>query len=236
MRSVALCSVRGAPGVTTTALLLASRLGGSVLVEADLSGGVIAARYGLGREPGLTTLAASRLPEPAAWLDHAQDAGGVPVLVGPDSPEASESLWRTTGDRLAAAIDQLDGRVVIDAGRLQRATPIALGAELLLVLARPLAEQLVGVSHALSSLQRASRGHVAVVLIGRGPYRAADVQTALGCHVLAHLPDDPTSAERLIDGRGSQARIARSPLGRAVAVIGDEIEPLWPALDAVVTP
>ena len=48
MTTVALTSVRGAPGVTTTSLLLASVLKGSVLVEADLTGGVVAVRP---REP-----------------------------------------------------------------------------------------------------------------------------------------------------------------------------------------
>src|SRR3546814_13554520 len=62
-----------------------------LLVEADLSGGVLAVRYGLGREPGLTSLAAANPTEEGGWLDHAQDAGGVPVLVGPDSPEAAEA-------------------------------------------------------------------------------------------------------------------------------------------------
>ena len=79
MRAVALCSARGAPGVTTTALLVASHLD-AVMVEADLSGGVVAIRYGLGREPGLVTLAAANPHEPGGWLDHAQNAGGIPVL------------------------------------------------------------------------------------------------------------------------------------------------------------
>ena len=81
MTTVALTSVRGAPGVTTTSLLLASVLEGAVLVEADLTGGVVAVRYQLGREPGLTTLAAANPHDTEGWREHAQDAGGVPVLV-----------------------------------------------------------------------------------------------------------------------------------------------------------
>lgn len=85
MTTIALTSIRGAPGVTTTSLLLASVLGGAPVVEVDLSGGVIAVRYELGREPGLTTLAAANPRDPGGWRDHAQDAGGIPVLVGPDA-------------------------------------------------------------------------------------------------------------------------------------------------------
>jgi len=224
MRTVALCSVRGAPGVTTTSLLLASRLEGAALVEADLAGGVVAVRYGLGREPGLTTLAAANPHAPGAWRDHAQDAGGVPVLVGPDAPEASESLWRTAGDRLATIIGRSDGWAIVDAGRVRIVTSLVKGADLLLVIARPTAEQIVGASHALATLRPVAPEQVAIVLVGDGPYNAVDVESGLGCTVLAHLPDDRSAAEHLVDGRISRSRLARSPLARAVAVLGDGVE------------
>ena len=120
MTTVALTSVRGAPGVTTTSLLLASVLEGAVLVEADLTGGVVAVRYQLGREPGLTTLAAANPHDTEGWREHAQDAGGVPVLVGPDAPDAAESLWRSAGDRLALIVGRVDPWVMVDAGRFHR--------------------------------------------------------------------------------------------------------------------
>src|SRR3546814_9009974 len=100
-----------------------------LLVEADLSGGVLAVRYGLGREPGLTSLAAANPTEEGGWLDHAQDAGGVPVLVGPDSPEAAEALWRTAGERIVTVLDRSEGWAVIDAGRVWRRPPIVDAAE-----------------------------------------------------------------------------------------------------------
>ena len=101
MKTVALCSARGAPGVTTTSLLLAARMEGAALVEADLAGGVLAVRYGLGREPGLVTLAASNPAQSGGWLDHAQDAGGVAAddealpdnVSSVDSP-VSGSVWK----------------------------------------------------------------------------------------------------------------------------------------------
>src|SRR3546814_17824018 len=101
MKILKLASVRGGPGVTTNSLLRACAFGDAVVVEAERDGGVLAARYGLGREPGLTTFAVSRPQDREGWRAHAQDAGGVPVLVGPDAPGASESLWRTAGERLA---------------------------------------------------------------------------------------------------------------------------------------
>src|SRR5690606_40344837 len=61
MTLVALTSVKGAPGVTTTVLAMAAVCPPSrrlVVVEADPEGGVLAARLGLRAEPGLVTLAA----------------------------------------------------------------------------------------------------------------------------------------------------------------------------------
>jgi hypothetical protein len=61
---VAFGAVRSSPGVTTAALTIASCIDNSVLVEADWDGGVLGARLGLSREPGLTTLAGATRASP----------------------------------------------------------------------------------------------------------------------------------------------------------------------------
>ena len=222
MKTVALCSARGAPGVTTTSLLLASHLD-AVLVEADLAGGVVAVRYGLSREPGLVTLAAASPAGPGGWRDHAQDAGGVPVLVGPDAADTAESLWRTAGERIVAALDRSEGWAVVDAGRVWRRTWIVDAADVVLVLARPNAEELVAATHAAAALNapgtKAPGGRVGVVLVGEGPYRAGDIDDSLGAPVLAHLPADDGTAKHLRDGGTSGRALARSRLSRSVAGI-----------------
>ncbi len=228
MRTVALCSARGAPGVTTTSLLLASHLD-AVLVEADLAGGVVAVRYGLSREPGLVTLAAASPAGPAGWRDHAQDAGGIPVLVGPDAADTAESLWRTAGERLVAALDRSDGWAVVDAGRVWRRTRIVDAADVVLVLARPNAEELVAATHAAAVLNapgiKARGGRVGVVLVGDGPYRPGNIDDALGAPVLAHLPADESTAKHLRDGGTSGRALARSRLSRAVAGLVELLDP-----------
>ena len=57
MSLICLASAKGSPGVTTTALALAAAAptdGGrrKLLLEADPSGGTLAIRYQLGRQPG----------------------------------------------------------------------------------------------------------------------------------------------------------------------------------------
>ncbi len=223
MKVVTLASVRGAPGATTTGLLLASMFDHAAVVEADLDGGVLAVRYNLGREPGLTTFAASGPEDPDGWRAHAQDAGGVPVLVGPDAPAASASLWRTAGERITHKLLAADGVAVVDAGRLRSPVPIVTASDLLAVMVCPVAEQLVALSHHLATLGQAIRGQVAIVLVGDGPYSATDIERSLDLTVLGELPDDRDTAEALRDGGVSRARIARSRLARAVAALATDV-------------
>lgn len=219
-------SVRGAPGVTSAALLVAGGIEGAVLAEADLAGSVLAIRYGLGREPGLTTLAAARSTEAGEWMAHAQSAGGVNVeLVGPDSPESSEALWRGAGARLAATLRNLDvAAVVVDAGRLGVGTPVLDASDVVVVLVRPIAEHLVTLNHRLPFLRRrASSARIGVVLVGQGPYKSDDVTSSLEVEVIGDLPDDPHAASILVEGGRSQASFARTRLARASAGLSTDL-------------
>lgn len=223
MKVVTLASVRGAPGVTTTALLLASTFADGLVVEADLDGGVCAIRYGLGREPGLTTFAAAGSGGGSGWRAHAQAAGGVPVLVGPDAPSSSAALWRTAGERITHELLGPDGVAVVDAGRLRSPSAIVVASNLLAILVQPVAEQLVALTHLLPTLPQAVRGQAGVVLVGDGPYRSADVERSIGVRVIGSLPDDQDAAEALRTGGASRARQSRSRLIRAVATLGEDV-------------
>ncbi|KAA0235948.1 MAG: hypothetical protein EDR02_01985 [Actinobacteria bacterium] len=236
MKIVTLASLRGAPGVTTTALLLASTFADAAVIEADLDGGVLAVRYGLGREPGLATYAASSPQDRDGWRAHAQDAGGVPVLVGPGTAGASASLWHTAGERITHKIVVGDGVAVVDAGRLRSPVPIVSASDLLAVLVCPVAEQLVALTHILPTLRQAIRGHVAVVLVGDGPYRATDVERSLEVTVLGELPVDRDAAAALRDGGMSKARLGRSRLARAVSALSREASATLAELMEVATP
>lgn len=218
-------SVRGAPGVTTTALLVAGGIEGAVLAEADLVGGVLAIRYGLGREPGLTTLAASRTGDTDEWMSHAQLAGGVRVLVGPDAPDSSAALWRGAGVRLGATLRQIDARaVVIDVGRMGVGTPMLEVSDLVVVLVKPIAEHLVTLGHRLPALRHAAASaRVSVVLVGDGPYRASDVSSSLDVDVLGELPNDPRAAGVLVDGGRSHTSFARTRLARSASGLSADL-------------
>lgn len=223
MTVVAVGSIRGAPGVTSTALLLAGSFEDGAIAEADLDGGVVAVRYRLGREPGLTTLAAAHSLAPEDWREHAQDAGGVPVLVGPDAPDRMDALWSRAGQRIASSLAASTGRVVVDGGRLR---PCEATAELLaaasatVLLVRPVPEDLVGLAHRLPSLRHAAG--LALVLVGQGVYSPGDIEAEFGLGVLGNLPADGRAASMLSSG-GSARGLARTRLARAVRTIADGI-------------
>ncbi|RMH80589.1 MAG: hypothetical protein D6683_05135 [Actinomyces sp.] len=226
MRILTLASVRGSPGVTTAAVLLGAAIEGAVVVEGDLDGGVLAVRYGLGREPGLITFAAAAAETGEDWRPHAQEAGGVAVMVGPDAPAASAALWRTAGERITRRLLAADGVAVVDAGRVRMPRPIVTASDVLGLVVRPVAEQLVALTHLLPVLRPTVRGVLGIVLAGDGPYRAADIERTMEVPIIGSLPEDRPVAEALCHGgapagRLRRSRLARGALALARAVHGD---------------
>jgi MinD-like ATPase involved in chromosome partitioning or flagellar assembly len=131
---VGVYSVKGAPGATTTAMLLASLWPRpAVLIDADPAGGDVAVRLpapdGRPLDPakGLLTLlpGARRAVSPEAVLDHAQEVlGGGRVIAGVEGPEqaaAAESAWIALGDALRRLPTH---DAVVDLGRLDSRSPV----------------------------------------------------------------------------------------------------------------
>lgn len=222
MRLITLASLRGSPGVTTTAQLLTAALGNAVLIEADQDGGVIAIRHGLGREPGVITFAASNDPDAAEWRAHAQDAGGVPVMVGPDGPAAASALWKSAGRRITHRLAACEGTAILDAGRLRGATAAVTDADLVICVVRPVADQLIGLMHALPALRNDARGDVGLIFVGDGPYRSQDIDGLIDLPVLGELPDDRNAAEAICYG-GIGRSVRRSRLARSATALGATI-------------
>jgi MinD-like ATPase involved in chromosome partitioning or flagellar assembly len=133
MALVTVLSAKGAPGATTTAMLLASLWPRpTVLVDADPAGGDIALRLPrydgrpLDPQRGLLSLlpSARRGVPPELVHDHTQTAlGGQPVLAGLSGPEQSLAVGPLWGG-LADAFAGLAGAdVVVDAGQVHAHSP-----------------------------------------------------------------------------------------------------------------
>jgi hypothetical protein len=222
-------SVRSSPGVTATVLALAASWPGTpppVVVEADPDGGVLAARYGLGRSgesPGLTSLATAArrgLGAGELWR-HAQELpGGAGVVVGPDGADSAIAALRSAGQELGSWLAaQPDVVALADCGRLRPGSPaveLVRCASRLVVVVRPRVEELQALSQRVAVLgQLAPLG---LVLVGDQPYSASEVSEHLGVEVLGVVAADPRGAQAL-EGAASARVLRRSLLARSALAL-----------------
>lgn len=257
MALVALASVKGAPGVTTAALVLGASWPvdrAVVVAELDPAGGDIGARHGLPVEPSVVTLAAAvrRTRTHAVLIDHCQElAGGLRVLVGSPAPTEMRSAIDLIVSDLPALACASETDVIVDCGRLESSTTrvsgsdaeTAQGSSLRRVLARSdvvllvSRAQLADLSHVEAWLPalRSLNDHVALLLVGPLRWRAEEIESELGVDVRGHLPQDPAAAD-LVGGRpGRRGALARLPLIRAGSGIARSITAHLPVAATVMT-
>jgi len=198
---ISVMSAKGAPGATTTAMLLANLWPApTLLVDADPLGGDIAMRLRGERGPldggvGMMTLlpAARRRLEPGSIAQHAQTAvGGQQVLGGLPGPEqaaAAAPLWPV----IAAAFAGLAGAdVVADIGQansLSAHLALADSASAVLCVFRPTAWSAVHTRNCLAALSGTLDARdrvVGIVGVARAA-QAADLRAAADS-IRADLP------------------------------------------------
>jgi hypothetical protein len=198
-------------GLSTAVLAVAAWWppGRTMLVaELDPAGGDLAARYGLGAEPGLLSLAAAArrdLSEATVWQHVQPLPGGTPCLLGPASADQAHAAVHAVGGRLASSMDASDVDVLADCGRLGAGTPVGPvvdNASLVVLVARPSAEEIAHLASRVESLRPTGR-RLGVVLVGERPYSSAEVANAVDTEILGVLADDPAGAA-LVSGRSSQ--------------------------------
>lgn len=181
MSLIVVAGAKGAAGVTTTATVLAAVWPATALLaDCDPSGGDVALRlrdeHGgwLAGDRGVVGLAAAaRMQSGRLDVDEqVQTAvGGLPVLVGVDSPAQATrigGLWPMIATALAQ-VPTMD--VIADCGRLLPGLPsehVVARADLLLLVARPTVESVAHLRHTLEALMnvdpsRSRLLHVAVV-------------------------------------------------------------------------
>ncbi|MBB5787456.1 hypothetical protein [Jiangella mangrovi] len=230
MTVLALTSVRGAPGVTTTALAVALAWPRPVLlIEADVSGSSsIKAGHLRGEvdhELGLINLAlahrngALSLSTVRGQTIALTDDGARLALPGLATKAQAASLtddfW-TTLATLLRSVTRHGVDVLVDAGRFgMRQGPDALlrAADLLAVVCRTALDDLVAVRANADQLPGGGDGDASVdrrglVLVGEGrPHRAGEAAEATTLPVWATVDWDPVAAERL----GGRERLRAGP-------------------------
>ena len=245
-----LCSGKGSPGVTSSALALASAWPSpAILVEADAGGGDLAIRLrtaagqALPETPTVATLAAevradSRDPQlmgrrAVAINDH------VSVLPGFASAEQGAGmapLW----DALARVLATSTSDVIADVGRIHSGSPtmrLAESADVVVVVARANLNSVVHlrtrITNLASTLGR-TRGRQPVIvplLITRARNAAADVADvdevlkAAAAHTPrpSYLGWDPAALTRLEDGENPNRQLNRTTLMRSARQVADQL-------------
>jgi MinD-like ATPase involved in chromosome partitioning or flagellar assembly len=253
---VAVCSLKGAPGVTTFALALAScwpETSDPVVLEADPSGGDVAVRYDLPLAPGLMSLAAeARQTVPAQhegdaellWRHSGELPGDLVAIVAPpDADRAHAALAALTAEpglsAVTGAARDPSTVVVADCGRVDERSvtmPLVRAADVVLLLTGAERDALSHLPRRLRVVRGWNRA-VELVLVGEG-YAADVVAEHLGVAPIGHLPHDPRTAAlmcgRPLAGRRAARTMARSRLVRAAAEIAaaldESVEPVESAV------
>jgi hypothetical protein len=225
-------SVRAAPGATTLGVLIGAAWPSTrpvVFVEADPDGGVVAARFGIGRDPGLASLAAALRSGPASaevvWDCAQRLPGGLAVVPAHESAEVVSASLGHFASRLASwcsAIEDVD--LVIDCGRVRPGSPtepLVEVADGVLIVARPRTDELYAALPRARALAGSARV-AGLVLVGDRPYGRDEVAAQLAVPVLGVVAEDRRGADVLWNG-GRDRALRSSPLARTARVLAGEV-------------
>jgi hypothetical protein len=224
-------SVSGAPGVSCTALGLAALWPQrpALLVEADPSGGVLAARFSLARGPGLAELAAAcrhgePITDPALVKQYLPPRFEVVTAPG-DAGETSGAVT-VVAAHPDAALRPLGPVVVCDVGRLYPDSPtmrLLPAADAVVLVTDPGPEHLDHLYLRLPELLHTARpGAIGLAVAGKTRYSTAEISHQLGAPVWASLPPDRWGGAALT-GRGSGRSWARTRLGQALTQLAGHL-------------
>jgi hypothetical protein len=243
MPLIALASVKSSPGVTTTALALASMWKTAprrLLLEADPGGGDLGLWLGLPADSGLAGLAAAaRHGHEAglAWRHARELAGGTHLVAAPAGAEqAAACVAALSAAGLPQELAAADEPVLADCGRLypgSPALPVAAAAAVTLLVIRPRVSELAHLEPRIRGLEEAGlRLALILTAAGRRPpgepsYPAREIAAALGVPVRATLPDDPRAAGQLYRRAGDPGparQLPRLPLLRQAAAVARALD------------
>lgn len=252
---VAVCSDKGSPGATTSALALAAAWPGEAqLVEADPYGGDLAIRLRTSTgevvppTPTVLTLAAAAGVGADAYLVGAHARRFTPhmsVLPGHLVAEKASGIAQSW-EPLAKALSVSATDVVADLGRIHSSAPsvaVAAAADVVVVIARADAGSLLHLRERLTGLiptlaDRAGRPPVVwVLLVTRARYGEADVAdcnsvlaaSSAGPMIagIGYLAHDPATVERLEHAALPTGRLGRTPLLRSARHVAAQIRHTW---------
>jgi hypothetical protein len=227
MSVIVLASVKGSPGVTTTACLLGATWPNPeriVVGECDPAGSDLAPRFALSVRQGWTSLALSvrRSGGGGPLGEHLQLLpGGLRVLVG--TRDSSLECARLAGSFLDQTSGFSDGpwALLVDIGRILPGSSAQSAwldvADRVVVVLRTDASAVLHVKGWTDPPHPPWRDRLGLVTVGARAYSADEIERFTSSPVIGHLPEDPDVAGALCGSDRSRRRLRRSPLVAAAA-------------------
>jgi hypothetical protein len=248
---VAVCSHKGSPGATTTALALAAACPApAAMVEADMHGGDLAYRVRtrgggvLPATPTVLTLAAAARggPDPELVARTCVPLNPqVRVLPGPAAAEQATGIAQSW-DYLAAALAASRMNVLVDLGRVHAGSPglaVAAAADAVVLVGRGDPGSMLHLRERVSRLVPVLAGRSGrpprlwCVLVGKarhgwapvGEFKRVLAGSTAAPLVTGILPlvHDPAALQRLEAGEDPTGRLGRSLLLRSAAEVASQI-------------
>ncbi len=235
---VAVASRKASPGVSTLTALLAAFWDEPgvvrVIIEADESGGTLAARWHeaheLSWDPGLLALSASRGAVDSASIARVTQelATELRIAAAPPSPAQVGPALTSLGERGAAALaDSETVRSFVDCGRLTAKSPaihLARRAALTLVVCGPTLEEVHTLVPGVAELRDAGC-RLGLVCVGDGPYHPTEIAAQVQVPLMGSLPRDDRGAKHfaaagVCAGRG----FANSVLARSIPQLASMVQ------------
>jgi len=235
---VAVASRKASPGVTTLTALLAAFWNEpdvfKVIIEADASGGTLAARWStphdLSWDPGLLAMSAVRGQLDIDVLRSVTQplTESVSIAAAPPAPGQIESALMSLGDKGAAALAAAEGvRAFVDCGRLAASKPaigIARRAALTLMVCRPNLEEIYAVQPGIRELQDAGCT-VGLVCVGDGQYHPSEIAESCQVDLVGVVPDDERAANALTANGFAAGRVfEKSGLAKRMAELASHVQ------------
>ncbi len=237
MTVIALTSVRSSPGATSLGVALSAAWASAsddlaLLIEADPAGGVLGLRFELPSEPSLATLSADlrRHGNRSLVLSNSVELAGARCVTAPADPFIASGVLNRSAKTLSDQLASLGLATAIDLGRIERrspAMPLAVGADQVLVVCRPRADEVQSALFTVRLL-RSAGCNVGLVTIGDRPHHPREVADLAGVPLVAVLPDDPAMAVAFGGGRYVSRKLRRSTLWRAVLSLSDSLLDAYP--------
>lgn len=233
---IAVASRKGSPGVTTLTAMLAwswpDHDQDRLIVEADVSGGTLAARWhdslGVTLDPGLMDLAAAqnRLADDVVDLVSQPLSDRLRIVAAPPVSHQTTAALNGLGERGVAALAGLENRAIFaDLGRLTSTSPsipLARRAALTIMMCRPVLDEVQILAPAVAELTTMGCS-LGLVCVGSKPHDPDEVAERLQLPLIGTIADDPSAAASVgTDGFAARS-LRRSRLARSTADVASTV-------------